>query len=63
MEPACSDTSNRVKDGTRPIFWLDVALVLVVAALVLAGQWDYVVALLIGLIVMNCYDRFFSRRR
>ena len=62
MEPACSDTSNRVKDGTRPIFWLDVALVLVVAILVLMRQWDYVVALLIGLLVMNYFGPWRRRR-
>ena len=51
-----------MKDGTRLIFWLDVAIVLVVAGLVLARQWDFAVALVIGLIVMNYFDRFHSRR-
>ena len=44
-----------MKDGTRVIVWLDMALVLVVAVLVLLRKWDYVVALLIGLVVMNYF--------
>ncbi len=50
-----------MRDGTRLIFWLDLALVLVVAGLVLARKWDYMVALLIGLVVMNYFGRFHSR--
>jgi len=51
-----------MKDGTRPIFWLDLVILLLVAALVLLHQWDYVLALVIGLGVMNYFDRFHSRR-
>ncbi|NLD71969.1 MAG: hypothetical protein GX649_04550 [Chloroflexi bacterium] len=51
-----------MKDGTRVIFWLDTALVLVVAILVLMRQWDYVVALLIGLLVMNYFGPWRRRR-
>lgn len=50
-------------DGTRLIFWLDVLILLVTAFLVMAQQWDFVIALLIALAVMNYFDRWISRRR
>jgi len=52
-----------VQDQTRLIFWLDLFIVIVVAILVLAGQWDWVIALLVGLVVMNYFDYRHSRRR
>ncbi|HHX65367.1 MAG TPA: hypothetical protein GX702_10810 [Chloroflexi bacterium] len=51
-----------MKDGTRFIFWLDLSILLIVAGLVLARQWDFVLALFIGLIILNYFDRWRSRR-
>ena len=51
-----------MKDGTRLIFWLDMAIVLVVALLVIMHQWDWVVALFIGLLVLNYFDRWRAGR-
>lgn len=51
-----------MRDGTRLIFWLDILIVTVVAILVLARQWDWVVALIVGLVVMNYFDNWRSRR-
>ena len=45
-------------EKTRVIFWLDLAILVVVAFLVLAGQWDYVLALLVALVVLNYFDRW-----
>ncbi|MHB0858673.1 MAG: hypothetical protein ACYC5M_14040 [Anaerolineae bacterium] len=50
-------------DGTRLIFWIDLAILLVVCLLVLTGQWDWVLALFIGLLVLNVFDRLRVRRR
>ncbi|MEN6478643.1 MAG: hypothetical protein ABFD20_03275 [Anaerolineales bacterium] len=50
-------------DGTRLLFWLDVLVLLVVAFLALAQQWDWVIALFIALLVMNYFDQWASRRR
>jgi len=50
-------------DGTRLVFWLDVLLVVVLMILALAQQWDFVVALLIAMVVMNTFDRLASRHR
>jgi len=60
--PSRRKTESSMNDGTRPIFWLDLVILLLVAALVLLHQWDYVLALVIGLGVMNYFDRFHSRR-
>ena len=48
---------------TRLIFWLDLVVLLVVAGLVIAGQWDFVLALFIALIFMNYFDGWWNRRR
>ena len=50
-------------DGTRLVFWLDVLILIVVAFLVLAQQWDWVIALFVALIVMNYFDHWASRRK
>jgi hypothetical protein len=50
-----------MRDGTRLIFWFDMLVLLAVAALVLAGQWDWVLALGIGLLVLNVFDRWLRR--
>jgi len=51
-----------MNDGTRLIFWIDLAVLLIVAGLVVAGQWDWVIALFIALALMNYFDRWRSRR-
>jgi len=51
-----------LKDGTRLIFWIDIVVLLVLAALILAGQWDFVIALFVALIIMNYFDNWWSRR-
>ncbi|NLV73803.1 MAG: hypothetical protein GXY52_03840 [Chloroflexi bacterium] len=42
-----------MNDGTRRIFWLDILLVLLMAALAITGQWDWVLAALIGTLMLN----------
>lgn len=49
-------------DGTRLIFWIDVAILLILSALILTGQWDFVIALFLALIFLNVFDRWRSRR-
>ena len=51
-----------MRDGTRLIFWIDIVVLLVLAALILAGQWDFVIALLLALVILNYFDRWRSRR-
>jgi len=51
-----------MQDGTRLVFWIDMAVLCTVVVLVLAGQWDYVVALMVGLVVLNYFDRWRSGR-
>jgi len=51
-----------MKDGTRLIFWIDIVVLLVLAALILAGQWDFVIALFLALVIMNYFDRWGKRR-
>ena len=51
-----------MKDGTRLIFWIDIVVLLVLAALILAGQWDFVIALFLALVIMNYFDRWSKRR-
>ncbi len=51
-----------MKDGTRLIFWIDIVVLLVLAALILAGQWDFVIALFLALVIMNYFDRWRKRR-
>lgn len=50
-------------DGTRLIFWIDIVVLLALTFLMLAGQWDFVVALFIALIVLNSLDRWWNRMR
>lgn len=52
-----------MKDGTRLIFWIDIAVLLALTALILTGQWDFVVALFVALVVLNYFDRWRSRRQ
>ena len=52
-----------MKDGTRLIFWIDIVILLVLSGLILAGQWDFVIALFIALVILNYFDRWQSRRR
>lgn len=56
-------TGVTMQDGTRLIFWLDVLILVVIAFLVLAQQWDFVIALFVALVVMNYFDHWASRRR
>ncbi len=51
-----------MRDGTRLIFWLDVIVLLAVAFLIFAGQWDFVIALFIALVFLNYFDRWRTRR-
>lgn len=51
-----------MRDGTRLIFWLDLIILLVVTMLALAGQWDYVIAVAIGMLVLNLFDFWRDRR-
>ena len=51
-----------MRDGTRLIFWIDIVVLLVMSALILAGQWDFVIALLLALVILNYFDRWRSRR-
>ena len=51
-----------MRDSPRLLFWLDMLLLLLIMGLVLAGKWDYVIAVVIGLIVMNYFDHWRSRR-
>ena len=52
-----------MKDGTRIIFWIDLAVLLILTGLIIAGQWDFVIALFIALLLMNYFDRWLERRR
>jgi hypothetical protein len=50
-------------DRTRVIFWVDMLVLLVLTALLLMGQWDWVLALFLALVVLNFFDRWWERRR
>jgi membrane protein implicated in regulation of membrane protease activity len=52
-----------MNDGTRLIFWIDLAILLILTVLILMGQWDFVIALFIALLLLNYFDRWFSRRQ
>ena len=54
---------DTMKDGTRLIFWIDIAILLIISALILAGQWDFVVAVFVALVVLNYFDRWWNRPR
>lgn len=49
-------------DGTRLIFWVDIVVLIVLAILVVAGQWDWVIALFVGLAFLNYFDRWREKR-
>ena len=55
-------TGLLMKDGTRLIFWIDLAILLVLTGLIVAGQWDFVIALFIALVLLNYFDRWRERR-
>lgn len=50
-----------MKDGTRLIFWIDVAVLLILCVLILMGQWDFVIALFVALVILNYFDRWRGR--
>lgn len=49
-------------DGTRLIFWLDMLILLAGALMVAFQKWDWVLALVVGLVLMNYFDRVWQRR-
>ena len=51
-----------MKDGTRLIFWIDIAILLILSVLIRMGQWDLVIALFIALVILNYFDRWRSRQ-
>jgi membrane protein implicated in regulation of membrane protease activity len=51
-----------MNDGTRLIFWVDIIILLILTLLILAGQWDFVIALFVALLLLNYFDRWWSRR-
>ncbi|NLT73559.1 MAG: hypothetical protein GXX94_05105 [Chloroflexi bacterium] len=50
------------RDGTRLIFWLDIIVLFAAMVLALTGRWDFVLALAIGLVLMNTFDGFWNKR-
>ncbi|MFP3896355.1 MAG: hypothetical protein ACLFV5_05915 [Anaerolineales bacterium] len=52
-----------MKDNTRLIFWIDIIVLLVLTLLIATGQWDFVIALFLALILLNYFDKWWSRRR
>jgi F0F1-type ATP synthase assembly protein I len=50
-------------DGTRLIFWLDLLVLLIAVILFILHQWDWLVALVIGLVIMNYFDHIAQRRQ
>jgi len=52
-----------MKDGTRLIFWIDLVVLIVLTLLIATGQWDFVIALFLALVLLNYFDRWWSRRR
>ncbi|MEA3408525.1 MAG: hypothetical protein U9R48_10690 [Chloroflexota bacterium] len=52
-----------MKDGTRLIFWIDLVVLIVLTLLIATGQWDFVIALFLALILLNYFDHWWSRRR
>ena len=52
-----------LNDGTRLIFWIDLAVLLILTGLVIWGQWDFVIAIFVALIILNYFDRWWTRRR
>lgn len=56
-------SAESMGDGTRLIFWIDVVVLIVLAILVIAGKWDWVIALFVALIFLNYFDRWRAKRR
>jgi len=52
-----------MSDGTRLIFWLDLIILLVVVLLAVMGKWDWVIAVAVGLVVLNYFDQWLNRRQ
>ncbi|MFO7916874.1 MAG: hypothetical protein R6V13_02195 [Anaerolineae bacterium] len=50
-----------MKDNTRLIFWIDIIVLLVLTFLIATGQWDFVIALFLALILLNYFDDWWSR--
>lgn len=50
-------------DGTRVIFWIDVAVLVALAFLLVTRKWDYIIALVIALVILNYFDHWWGRRR
>lgn len=48
--------------GTRLIFWVDMIVLVLVAFLVIRGQWDFVIAFLVALVMVNYFDHLMNRR-
>ena len=61
-KPAGTVNAGMLKDGTRLIFWIDILILLIVCGLVLAGQWDLVIALFIALAMLNYFDHGWNHR-
>lgn len=49
-------------DGTRLIFWLDILIFMAIIILCILGKWDWVIAVVIGMFVVNYFDRWRSKR-
>ena len=49
-------------DGTRLIFWIDIVILLILTLLIATGQWDFVIALFLALVMLNYFDQWWSRR-
>jgi len=50
-------------DGTRLVFWIDILVLFILAGLIITGQWDWVIALFVALVIMNYFDNWWSRHR
>ena len=44
---------KRRSDGTRRVFWFNLLLIFVLAALLILGQWDFLLAGVLLLLVIN----------
>jgi len=51
-----------MNDGTRLIFWIDLIILILLTFLILAGQWDFVIALFLALVMLNYFDSWRNRR-
>lgn len=50
-------------DGTRLIFWIDMVILLILTVLIATGQWDFVIAVFVALVILNYFDHWRSRRQ